>query len=200
MKTSRPKLILLVGPSACGKTVVANHMVNVYGFKELLSTTTRPKRVGEVEGSSYNFIPLETFKEEEFIEYVDFNGHKYGLHKDNFLPIVLQEKQYPHYVLVVEERGAKMIYDYVATLPHSNIDLSVVYMEVSNKILLLKRMIKRGDSVIASFKRLWYDRSRGKLSIPHYTYRQSYSESIPRSAINILRLTDVLPGHMSTLK
>ena len=54
-------------------------------FVESVSCTTRDPRPGEVDGTHYHFISMETFdkmlEEGEFIEYVQFGGNKYGTPK-----------------------------------------------------------------------------------------------------------------------
>lgn len=53
-------VVVLLGPSCSGKTSVANAMQE-YGFKRIITYTTRPKRVGEINGYDYYFISEEEF-------------------------------------------------------------------------------------------------------------------------------------------
>ena len=56
-------MIVLSGPSASGKTEVAKRLMNQYGVKRVITTTTRPMRTGEVDGVDYLFVSKEKFKE-----------------------------------------------------------------------------------------------------------------------------------------
>lgn len=51
-------LVTLTGPSCTGKSTVARKLVEL-GFVELISTTTRTPRQGEVEGVHYYFRSKE---------------------------------------------------------------------------------------------------------------------------------------------
>lgn len=80
-------LISYTGPSGAGKTTLANNLAQVvYAQNEVkitpvISHTTRPPRPGEVDGVHYYFISKECFHDgvEEWVEYVEFHGHFYGL-------------------------------------------------------------------------------------------------------------------------
>lgn len=75
-------MIVITGPSASGKTMIAKGLENKYGFKKAITTTTRELREGEVDGVDYFFISKEEFerrlKEGLFVEYTLYNGNYYG--------------------------------------------------------------------------------------------------------------------------
>ena len=54
-------MIILVGASASGKTEIAKLIIKKYGFKKMVTTTTRPMRAGEVADIDYHFISKEEF-------------------------------------------------------------------------------------------------------------------------------------------
>jgi guanylate kinase len=74
--------IILVGKAASGKDYLRKFLEEKRGMKFAVSYTTRPARVGEVDGVDYNFISEETanhmIENNEFYEYVRFNGWLYG--------------------------------------------------------------------------------------------------------------------------
>lgn len=79
--------IAIVGAAATGKDYLRKRMMDrgmVYG----VSCTTRLPREGEVHGKDYYYLTPEEFESkierEEFVEWQDFNGWKYGLTKDEF--------------------------------------------------------------------------------------------------------------------
>ena len=49
------KIVVLVGGSGSGKTTIA-HELEKKGFRRLVTTTTRPKREGEVDQVDYFFV------------------------------------------------------------------------------------------------------------------------------------------------
>lgn len=81
------KRIILVGKAASGKDYLRRKFQK-RGFKYGISYTTRPPREGEVDGVDYFFlsekIASEMIANEEFYEYVYFNGWLYGTTKKQF--------------------------------------------------------------------------------------------------------------------
>ena len=76
-------LLVLSGPSGAGKgTICESFMQKCHDVKLSVSTTTREKRNGEVEGVSYNFITKDEFehsrKNNGFLEHVHVFGNYYG--------------------------------------------------------------------------------------------------------------------------
>ncbi len=69
------KVIILCAPSGSGKTTLAKHLLSneLFNLKFSVSTTTRKKREGEIDGKDYHFLSLNEFKNkidnDEFIEY-----------------------------------------------------------------------------------------------------------------------------------
>ena len=54
-------MIILVGASASGKSVVVKKMIEKYNFKKVVTYTTRDIRVGEVNDVDYHFVSCEDF-------------------------------------------------------------------------------------------------------------------------------------------
>lgn len=76
-------VLVLSGPSGAGKSSLIekiSHEIGDYYFS--ISTTTRPKREGEVEGVHYHFVDEEEFKKDiendMFLEYAVVHGNYYG--------------------------------------------------------------------------------------------------------------------------
>jgi len=69
------KVIILCAPSGSGKTTLAKHLLSneLFNLKFSVSSTTRKKREGEIDGKDYHFLSLNEFKNkidnDEFIEY-----------------------------------------------------------------------------------------------------------------------------------
>ena len=51
------KIVLFMGPSSSGKNIIKSRLIkdNKFALKEMIMSTTRPKRTGEVEGREYYF-------------------------------------------------------------------------------------------------------------------------------------------------
>jgi guanylate kinase len=81
------KRIIVVGRAASGKDFLRKKFED-RGFRYAVSYTTRPPREGEVEGRDYFFLSpeqaAELIKNDEFYEYVEFNGWIYGTTRDQF--------------------------------------------------------------------------------------------------------------------
>ena len=81
------KRIILVGKAASGKDNLRKRFESK-GFKYAVSYTTRPPREGEVDGVDYIFLSPEKAQEmidnDNFYEYVEFNGWIYGTTKSQF--------------------------------------------------------------------------------------------------------------------
>ena len=75
-------MIILVGPSASGKTQIGYSLKKIYGLEKVVTYTTRRMRSGEVDGIDYHFITKDEFlrleKENFFFEYVCYNEIYYG--------------------------------------------------------------------------------------------------------------------------
>ena len=93
-------MIILIGPSASGKTEIAKTLIKHFKFEKFVTTTTRQMRVGEINNVDYHFISLEQFKEDidqnRFIEFVNYNSNYYGTYKNE----ISDNK-----VLIVEPKG-----------------------------------------------------------------------------------------------
>ena len=114
-------LCVLVGPSASGKSYLAEH-IRKSGAPFLVSTTTRAQRPGEVEGVDYYFISHdESVKLEEdgkLAELLVYNGNRYGITLDEFNTklsngatafMIAEAKGVNEYVHVAKENGHKIL-------------------------------------------------------------------------------------------
>ena len=79
-------MLVLIGPSASGKTESAKIMINRYPISRVVTCTTRPKRINEIDGFDYHFFSVDEFKQLEnqgyFIETAEYNNHLYGTPKN----------------------------------------------------------------------------------------------------------------------
>lgn len=77
--------IIIVGPGGSGKDFLRKKMVS-RGLSYGVSFTSRPPRVGEIEGTDYYFRSPDFFEANSdlFLELQEFNGWKYGISKGEF--------------------------------------------------------------------------------------------------------------------
>ena len=141
-------MIVLSGPSASGKTEVAKLLMQKYGIKRVITTTTRAMRKGEVDGIDYYFVTKERFQEMIneglFVEYTNYNGNFYGSLKSE----VADNK-----VIAIEPNGMRA---YIALNdPH----IIVFYLDVCEKVRR-ERMLMRGDAPEAVEQRIKEDKVR----------------------------------------
>lgn len=89
-------MICLIGASASGKSTTQRILCKKYGYKPLISYTTRPMRKKEKDGIDYHFLTEDEFRELEeagfFCETAEYNGWHYGTAKkdvrDNTVAVV----------------------------------------------------------------------------------------------------------------
>ncbi len=83
MSSKRGMLIILSGPSGCGKgTVLARLLAERNDTVLSVSATTRPPRPGDVDGVQYFFRTREEFEkmiaDDALLEYAEYSGNYYG--------------------------------------------------------------------------------------------------------------------------
>jgi guanylate kinase len=134
-------LYCFVGKSASGKTTVANEL-EVYGFTQLWSYCTRPKRY-EFE-TGHTFISEEEFsKLENIIAYTEYNGHKYCATKEQIDTAD---------IYVIDVSGIETLLDkYKSDRP-----IVIFYFDTSVRTRI-ERMMNRHDSDMAIVSRLYND-------------------------------------------
>lgn len=81
------QLIIISGPSGCGKGSVINKLLEEDKNIILsISMTTRDKRFNEIDGKDYLFVSRDVFmskiSKNEFIEYAEYCNHFYGTPKE----------------------------------------------------------------------------------------------------------------------
>lgn len=139
-------MIILVGASASGKSVVAKKMIEKYNIQKVVTYTTRPMRVGEVDGVDYHFISKEQFirkmNNDFFVESAHYNDNYYGTAYGD----ISKNK-----VLIVEPNGANVYFEKLKN------QVVIIYLNASESERK-KRMIDRGDLLENVNKRLLSDK------------------------------------------
>lgn len=168
-------LICVIGGSGSGKSTLENEIVLIDGFSKAISSTTRQKRDGEVDGREYYFLSDAEFdklkNDNKLLENVEFAGNKYGLSVDEMF------KNEDHLVFVVETGGLRQILNYVEL---NSIDITpvVVFMDITDKERF-KNMLKRGDNPVSIQERFKHD-----------NISQDFKKSGIKSDIKVSKLTE----------
>ena len=143
-------MLVLVGPSASGKTEVANILINKYGMVRMVTYTTRPMRINEVNGISYHFVSVDEFMKlkdnDEFVETVEYNGNYYGTRKKD----VSDDK-----IVILEPKG---LIEFNNKMRDRIVSF---YLEVS-EVERINRMIYRQDNMEDIEKRIQNDKEAFK--------------------------------------
>ncbi len=138
-------LTILVGMSACGKTVIKRELIKEYEFIPITTHTTRNPRNNEKNGVDYWFKSKNNFiyniDQNYYIEYSQTNGNYYGTPKWNI-------DWSKHYVIVLDLNGAKTLSDYIG---RQFCNIVYVYCSIGTR---RRRIMQRGDFDLNK----WYER------------------------------------------
>ena len=132
------KLLVLSGPGGVGKSTVAKKLREVGDFWVSVSATTRKPRGNEIEGRDYYFVSDEQFsvmiKNDEFLEWAEFAGNRYGTPQDKVEQALLLGK---NVLLEIEIAGAKQVKSHI---PKS----ILIFLEPPSWEELVARLVGRG--------------------------------------------------------
>lgn len=127
-------MLVLVGPSASGKTESAKIMINRYPISRVVTCTTRPKRMNEIDGFDYHFLTEKEFFEKKadgfFIETTKYNSYYYGTPKNE-----LGENKF----IILEPKGLESFLSL-------DIDLVAIYLKTKEEVRI-DRMKQRKDKI-----------------------------------------------------
>ena len=144
-------MIILIGPSASGKTAVGRMLEDKYKIKKVVTYTTRNIRENEIDGIDYHFLSKDEFlkKKEEnfFFETMEYAGNFYGTSYES-----LKSNSY----LILDLNG----YD---KYRKSNLDIMCFYFK-TDKNERERRMISRGDKLENIVQRLSLDDEKFNIS------------------------------------
>ena len=136
-------MLILLGESASGKSSIVRHLVKEYGFKNIVTYTTRPPREGEKDGIDYHFISEEQFLKYQaegfFAETAVYRKWYYGSAKKDYM----QESN--KVVAVLTPHGLRQI-------KKNKLEVFSIYIAVPRRDRLIK-ILERGDDIEESYRR-----------------------------------------------
>ena len=138
--SSRGQLVVLAGPTAVGKgTVVARIREFFPSVRFSVSATTRPPRLGEIDGVHYRFVSDEQFdkliESGQMLEWATVHGnHRYGTPRE---PIVAAINAGESVILEIDIQGARLV---KRAIP----DAILVFLSPPSWEELVRRLTSRG--------------------------------------------------------
>ena len=155
IKTKKQGLLIVIsGPSGCGKDTIVNEVLNKRDNCWLsISCTTRNPRQGEKDSQDYYFLSTEEFekaiKDNNFLEYAIYNDNYYGTPL-NYIKDHLNNGE--DVILVIEIQGALKIKEKLE-------DTVFIFIMPPSMKELKKRLVNRNtdspDKIDKRFKRAY---------------------------------------------
>ena len=135
---SKGLLIVVSGPSGCGKGTILAEILNDEKFFYSISATTRNPRPGEVDGVNYHFLTKEKFENlietDGMLEYASYCDKYYGTPRK---PVEDMLNEGRHVILEIEVQGAMKIKEKCP-------DAKFIFILPPSLKELRKRLNKRG--------------------------------------------------------
>ena len=155
-KKTTGNLIVISGPSGCGKGTICSELLKRNKNIEMsVSMTTRRPRDGEKEGINYYFVSKKEFEQRindnNFLEFSNHYDNYYGTPKDKVNEILSKGKDI---IAEIEINGALQINNIMK-------DAIFIFIVPPNMKELKKRLIKRKtetkEQIIDRFKRAYQE-------------------------------------------
>lgn len=144
-------VIILTGASSVGKEKIRDLLLQDEEMNLMfsISMTTRPRKENEVDGKDYYFVDFRSFadaiKNEELLEYTEFNGYYYGTPKNQIEFLTEHGK---NVLIEVESQG-------VGPLKLNLPDAIAVFVKPKSIEDLIEQVNKvYGDGTASAFNRI----------------------------------------------
>ena len=177
------KVIALIGEAGSGKDFLLRCVLSNFPttFNEIISCTTRPMRMGEVDGKNYYFLTDERFqqliKEDQMLETAEFNGWYYGTMKQ-----ALSEEKVN--IGVFNPTGIRSL------LKREDIELKVFYVRAPAKKRLIRQLNREDNpNVDEVIRRYTTDKEDfSKIDFEYYELTNETQEDLDNNVQEILSL------------
>ncbi len=140
------KIITLTGCMGSGKDTILNEVIKREKIINIVSTTSRPMRRGEVNGREYNFVTTEKalnmLTKGEFLEHRSYrvaNGDTwiYGIEKNS-----INFNDNKIYIVIVDFRGLQQMKNYLKLLDQDKV--TSFYIHTSERERLKRALSREG--------------------------------------------------------
>lgn len=133
-------LLCFVGPSGGGKTTYAKKLLqDDSNFSFSVSLTTRPPRLGEINGQSYEFVSRDFFQQaianNELFEWEEVHGNYYGTRRKTIEDTLSQGRDL---LLDIDIKGA---FSFKGGFPNNT---AVIFLTPPSIDILKNRLLSRG--------------------------------------------------------
>lgn len=159
-------IIALFGKSGSGKDRTLNMLCNSKNYNKIITTTTRPKRDYEVNGTHYHFIDPTLFAQKilngDLIEAASFNDWFYGTDIKELNPNMINI-------------GAFNIHGIECMIEDDRLDVFPVYVQASDKTRLLRNLNREENPNCAEICRRYFTDEEDFDDIPfeYYTFNNN---------------------------
>lgn len=153
---SRALLIVVSGPAGSGKTTLCARLTEAYpqAIRRVITCTTRSPRAGEADGTDYHFLDRPSFERQVaagvFLEHARVHGHLYG---PRLLDVAMHLRAGFDALLNVDVQGAATLRAKGAADPHLAASLVTVFIRLSDRAELRRRLTGRGTDPVDEIDR-----------------------------------------------
>ena len=145
-------LFVISAPSGAGKTTLCTALRQTPDFIYSVSCTTRPPRLGEIEGEDYYFLSVEQFRTHiaagDFLEYAEVHGNYYGTLREN---VLVHLRVGVDVLIDIDTQGATQIR--ASTDAMIGDALADVFIMPKSRDELRRRLVKRGTETPEQIER-----------------------------------------------
>ena len=183
MENKEHVLICLMGRTASGKDTLANKLCERTGLRQIISYTTRERRVNE--GDTHIFISDEEYQyledSEQIAAFTQIGPYKY---------CCTISQLYENDIYVIDPVGVKHLQE--LNLP--NLKLVTVYVNTPDDIRKERALSKRGDDRITFMKREVAERDQFRAMLRNADFDYAISNIDVAKAYSVLRWISTVEG------
>ena len=152
-KLSRQGILFVISaPSGAGKTTLCTALRQTRDFIYSVSCTTRPPRLGEIDGEDYHFLSNEQFRAHaaagDFLEHAEVHGNCYGTLREN---VLVHLRNGVDVLIDIDTQGANTIR--ASNDPMILDSLADVFIMPPSREELRRRLVKRGSETPEQIER-----------------------------------------------